>query len=280
MPRQFPCADAAACLPGLLPCRVAGGRRFLPDAHFGSLHCRLGLCRGHYAACPLRRADLPLFGRGRRPERAADDLDLRTGGRLRRVGPEHGCRGCHGRSDAAPAAGASAPGRTVPGLLLHLPVGRHLRGNDRGAGPRGCGAFVRDGDERGLADGHRRGRRLLRRQPLVHLRHDDRRNPHTGVRPARQVPCQCAHCGPGGRGDAVGLSADGQRSRCRGGAGTGRVGPCAALPACAGNGHCRHERIEGAPAGHRRLGRDRPGDREFRPARVVRRHGTGHHRHG
>ena len=58
------------------------------------------------------------------------------------------------------------------------------------------------------------------------------------------------------------------------------VGPCIALPACAGNGHCRHERIEGAPAGHRRLGRDRPGDREFRPARMVRRHGTGHHRHG
>ena len=156
--------------------------RLLLHPHQRGFHAVEHLCRGH----PLHRARTQekrqsVQPRGKCAQHHAHALDIHS---CRSV-----CQRCqdywrgrrHCKSHAVGSSRQSCIARTLSCHLLHKPLHRHKRWHHRsfGAYRRRPGSVHRY--ERCSHDCRRGGRSVLRRQPLVHLRHNHCRHQHSGL---------------------------------------------------------------------------------------------------
>ena len=172
---------AARRLPGRLPADLAHPPRLLRDAHHRGLPRLLGLRRGHHPRAIDRKTRPALLTRRGRLQSADDDLDLRPGGRLLRGRQEHRRHRRYGSPHPPPVARRTAPTGPLPRLLRHLPLHRNERRHRRCPRAHRPRTLRTARPARGVYRGRRHRRRLLRRQPLVHLRHHHRRHTHSGL---------------------------------------------------------------------------------------------------
>ena len=124
-------------------------------------------------------------------------MDIRPRRSVRAKRQADGSHRRHGESDPAYPAGQPAAGGYLHSRLFHIPVYRHQRGDYRRAYSGGGGAGGENRHRPALYGSHRGGRLVLRRQPLVHIRHHDCIHKDAGLRYAGQVQSKFHDCSTG-----------------------------------------------------------------------------------
>ena len=142
-------------------------------------------------------------------------MDIHTCRSIRQHSEGHGVCGCNHKPYTHLAPGKHASCRIVSCGLFHIAVNRHQRWNYRRTYSNSgrLGRIARN--ERAIDDCRDCRRVVLRRQPLVHLRHHHYRHKHTGMQVERQVSGERLSCFPRSLFSTLPLRFHGQRDNLR-----------------------------------------------------------------
>ncbi len=199
----------------------------------------MGYC--HFARTTAAETDRGFLASGRSFEYTVYDMGLHSR-RCVRYGRQ-GNRGCRSHR-LARSAGISRRVCRADYLLrglFHLALNRNIRGDGRRTHPARCGNSRGSRRQCGFLCCRSAWRSVLRRQPVVHIRHHNRRNTLSGVQYGRQVQGKSLDCATRSTGHARCLHTDRNRHPQRHSPCPRRLG---AYHAVSGGARARHRGCE------------------------------------